>query len=299
MELVMSQSNYDPSYSILRQAFEQAKPEIDAVPDGELITVTTDVVAAATTGQGVYPEVVTLRPMIVQELSSFKISRLDNLKTYALALLYANGEYKTATEPPAIVADMAETATHTRAVLLADTNSLIAHGVLAPGVINNLQGVNGYKNVMGDLIALVAIHRKYADQIADRTSLKPEELKAAEDLAAKFSEAVGLREQTPQTIAAATRVRQAAFTLFVTSYNEVRAAVQYLRRREDDADTIIPSLFAIHGTRKKPAVDTNDKPNSPAPVPVVNPPAPAQPGNNGAPAAKVTSSEHGPFVSGT
>jgi len=47
-------------------------------------------------------------------------------------------------------------------------------------------------------------------------------------------------------------------------------------------------LFAIHGTRKKAAPETNYKPN---------PPAPAQPGNNGAPAAKVTSSEHGPFVS--
>ncbi len=291
----MSELNYDPSYSILRQAFEQAKPEIDAISDGDLLIVTTDVVAAATTGQGVYPEVIALRPQIVQEFSSFKVSRLDNLKTYGLALLYANGEYKTATEPPAVVADMAETALHTRAVLLADTNSLIAHGVLAPGVINKLQGVNGYKNVMGDLIALVAIHRKYAEQIADRTSVKPEELKAAEDLAAKFSEAVGLREQSPQTIAAATRTRQAAYTLFVTSYNEVRAAVQYLRRREDDADNIIPSLFAIHGTRKKSAVDTNDKPNQPA-APVVNPPAPAQPGNNGAPAAKVTSSEHGPFV---
>ncbi len=291
----MSELNYDPSYSILRQAFEQAKPEIDAISDGDLLIVTTDVVAAATTGQGVYPEVIALRPQIVQEFSSFKVSRLDNLKTYGLALLYANGEYKTATEPPAVVADMAETALHTRAVLLADTNSLIAHGVLAPGVINKLQGVNGYKNVMADLIALVAIHRKYAEQIADRTSVKPEELKAAEDLAAKFSEAVGLREQSPQTIAAATRTRQAAYTLFVTSYNEVRAAVQYLRRREDDADNIIPSLFAIHGTRKKSAVDTNDKPNQPA-APVVNPPAPAQPGNNGAPAAKVTSSEHGPFV---
>jgi hypothetical protein len=176
---------------------------------------------------------------------------------------------------------------------------LIAHGVLAPGVINNLQGVNGYKNVMADLIALVAIHRKYADKIADRTSVKPEELKAAEDLAATFSEAVGLREQSPQTVAAATRSRQAAYTLFVTSYNEVRSAIQYPRRREDDADTIIPSLFAVHGARKRFSAETNDNPNPLAPVPVVNPTAPAQAGNNGTPVANVTSSEHGPFVSGT
>lgn len=290
----MSQPNYDPSYSILRQAYEQAKPEIDAISDGDLLSVSTDVVAAATTGQGVYPEVVGLRPLIVQELPGFKISRLDNLKTYALALLYANGEYKTATDPPATVAEMADTATHTRAVLLADVNSLIAHGVLAPSVINNLQGVNGYKNVMADLIALVAIHRKYADQIAERTSVKPEELTAAENLAAQFSEAVGLREQSPQTVATATRNRKAAYTLYVTSYNDVRSAVQYLRRHEGDADTIIPSLFVIHGVRKKSTPD-----NPPAPAPIVNPPAAAHAGNNDAPAAQVTSSSHGPFVSNT
>ena len=63
--------------------------------------------------------------------------------------------------------------------------------------------------------------------MTDRSSIKPDELKAAEDLAAKFSEAIGFREQSPQIIAAATRTRQAAYTLFVTSYNEVRAAVQY------------------------------------------------------------------------
>ena len=288
----MSQSNCDPSYSILRQAFEQAKPAIDAVSDSDLITVSTDVVAAATTGQGVYPRVIALRPTIVQELPSFKILHLENLKTYALALLYAHGEYKTATEPQTIVAEMAETATRTRAVLLADTHSLIAHGVLARSVINNLQGVRGYKNIMADLISLVALHRKHADEIAGRTSITLGELKAAEDLAAKFSEAVGLRAQSPQTVAAAARTRQAAFTLFVRSYNEVRTAVHYLRRHENDAEAIIPSLFAIHGIRKKAAASA--KPASLAPV--VNPPVPAQSGNNGAPAARVTSSDYGPFV---
>ena len=202
---------------------------------------------------------------------------------------------QSATDPPPKLGQMAEAATHARAVLLADANLLIMHGV-APSVIPNLQGVNGYKNVMADLIALVAIHRKNADTMANRTSIKPDELKAGEDLAATFSEAVGLHEQSPQIIAAATRTRQAAYTLFVTSYNEVRAAVQYLRRHENDADTFIPSLFAIHGNRKKSTADTKDNRNPPAPAPVVNPPVPAQAGNNGAAAARVTSSEHGPFV---
>ena len=72
----------------------------------------------------------------------------------------------------------------------------------------------------------------------------------------------------------------------------------HLRRREGNADAIIPSLFAIHGVRKKSAADTNDKPNPPAPVPVVNPPAPVQPGNNGVPVAKTNFGDNGPFMSG-
>jgi len=173
---------------------------------------------------------------------------------------------------------------------------MLSRWLLAPNVITNLQGVNGYKNAMADLIALVAIHRKNADKMADRTTIKHEELKEAEDLAAKFSEAVGLREQSPQIIAAATRTRQVAYTLFVTSYNEVRAAVQHLHRHENDADKFIPSLFATHGIRKKSTADTNAKRKPPAPALAVDPPVPAQSVNNGAPAARVTSSEHGPFV---
>jgi hypothetical protein len=57
----MPETNSDASYSILRQAYEQSKPEIDAIGDGDLITVSTDVVGAATIRQGVYPEVIALR----------------------------------------------------------------------------------------------------------------------------------------------------------------------------------------------------------------------------------------------
>jgi hypothetical protein len=148
---------------------------------------------------------------------------------------------------------------------------------------------------MADLLMLASILRKNAAKIAERTSIKPNELAAAEDLGAKFSEAVGIREQSPQVIAQAARFRQAAYTLFVKAYEEVRAAVQYLRRHEGDADNIIPSLFANRGARRKPTADNADKPNVPV-TPVVNPQVPATPGANGGSAAKITSSDHGPFV---
>jgi len=297
----MSQDNSNPSQSILRQAFDQVKPEMDALNEDSFATVSADVVASATTAQGVYPEVVALRPVLVQQLGGFNIAHLDNLKTYALALLYAQGEFKVATEPSANLTEMANNAIHSRAILLADVNALIAHGLLPLGAVNDLQGVNGYKNVMADLLTLSSTLRKHASKIADRTSVRADELAAAEDLAAKFSEAVGQREQSPQMIAAATRNRQAAYTLFMRAYEEVRAAVQYVRRHDGDADTIIPSLFANRGARRKATHDTTDKPNTPnpSPSPAVNPPVVTPGGtggNNGAPVPKTTSDNYGPYV---
>jgi hypothetical protein len=142
---------------------------------------------------------------------------------------------------------------------------------------------------------LASILRTNAAKVAARTSIKPDELAAAEDMANKLGKAVGLREQSPQVIAEASRVRQAAYTLFIKAYEEVRSGVQYLRRHEGDADSVAPSLFANRGNRKKPADENTDKPDSPA-TPVVNPPAPVAPGNNGGAVARVTSSEHGPFM---
>jgi hypothetical protein len=246
-----TETNQPQVPSIYRQAFDQVKDEIAAIPEQEFVNISLDIPATVITAQGVYPEVIALRDEFVRHLPTFNIAKVDKLETYALAMFCAQADYKAATDPPASVTELVNTAVATRAVLLADVNSLIAHGLLAPGVISGLQGTNGHKNVMMDLGTLASILRKHAAKIADRTSVRPEELSAAEDLANKLGKAVGLREQSPHVVAEVTRNRQAAFTLFLTTYDDVRAAVQYLRRAEGDADSIMPSLYLSRGLRKK------------------------------------------------
>lgn len=292
--------------SIYRQAFEQVKAEIAAIPEHEFLNISLDIPATVITAQGVYPEVIALRDEFLRHLPTFDIAKVDKLETYALAMFCAQADHKAATEPSASVAELVNAAVSTRAVLLADVNSLIAHGLLAPGVIGGLQGTNGYKNVMMDLGTLTGILRKYAAKVAGRTSIRPEELAEAEDLASKLGKAVGLREQSPQLIAEAARIRQAAFTLFVKTYEEVRSAVQYLRRAEGDADSILPSLYLSRGLRKKVVEDDSE---------IVVPPAagntsgstgtqPAAsagaagsaPATNAKPAAGGDASDAGPFM---
>ena len=73
-------------------------------------------------------------------------------------------------------------------------------------------------------------------------------------------------------VAAATEQRPRAFTLLLLrTYEEARSAIGYLRRREGDAESIAPSLWANKGRRKvtEAATDTpawQPAANSPTPV---------------------------------
>jgi hypothetical protein len=173
---------------------------------------------------------------------------------------------------------------------------LVSRSLLQEGILNELKGINGYKNVAFDLFQLSDIYRKNWDKIADRTSIKKEELDRVEDLADKLVTAAGLRDQAPQLTAEATRDRLAAFTLFINAYNEVRAVIGFLRRKQGDVDTIAPSLFIGRAVaKKKPADNGADKPQTPVPVPPTTN-QPNTPGTNPTPAAKVETSESGPYM---
>jgi len=291
----MTESSNNAAVSIYRQAFGDVKSEIEAVADEHFIQIALDIPSATVTTQGAYAQIVALRPSFVERLPKFDISLVDKLETYALAMFCAHADYKAAMDPPAELADLIQTAIARRAILLANVNSLIAYGLLAPEVLNDLLGINGYKNVMTDLATLASILRTHADKVAERTTVRFNELAEAEDLAAKLGETVGVRQLSPQVIAQAARNRQAAFTLFMRAYEEVRAAIQYLRHHEGDADAIMPSLFAGRGGRKKAVGDKPDAP-APSPTPVVAPPTSSIAGNNGAMGVKLASDDHGPFV---
>jgi hypothetical protein len=105
--------------SIYRQAFEQVKGEILAISEQEALHVSLDIAASVITTQGVYPEVAALREQFVSHLPMFDISKVDKLETYALAMFCTHVDFKAATEPPASLSELVNTAVVTRAVLLA------------------------------------------------------------------------------------------------------------------------------------------------------------------------------------
>jgi hypothetical protein len=109
-------------------------------------------------------------------------------------------------------------------------------------------------------------------------------------MATRLTRVVGVREQSPAVVAALTDERLRAFTQLIKAYDDARAAVSYLRRREGDVDEIAPNLYSGNTKPRKvnepatsaPAVPPGQLPLTP--LPSTNAAA-AVPSNGGAPAA--------------
>jgi hypothetical protein len=280
-----------------RNAHASILARIRAVQDGEFVPITVDIPAAVTTVLGVQPELKALRPQLVKDMPNFPISEFDNLETYALALGHTQTLYKTATDPPAAFVAMVDSAIKTREILLADVNALISRGLIDAKATSELKGINGYKNIAFDIFALANVLKSHWDKVSGRTGVKSEELDQAEVQADHLVTATGEREQAPEVAAEVVRDRQAAFTLFINAYEEVRAAVAYIRRKQGDAESIAPSLYAGRTASKKKPADEPDA-TTPAATPVVTPAQPAVPGTVAAatPALKADIAANGPFM---
>ncbi len=84
---------------------------------------------------------------------------------------------------------------------------------------------------------------------------------------------LGVREQAPALVAAASEVRMRAFTKLTQVYDDTRRAVGYLRAPQGDADKIAPTLYPGR-PKRRPSADPQPSPGAGAPAPVSATPTP-------------------------
>jgi hypothetical protein len=290
--------------ALVSAAYERVKADLAAVKPEEFIQINLDIPTAVSTIIGVLPEVKALRPQIEKELPTFDLAAFDKLEDYAWALSYAQSLYLTATQPPDDLAELGPAATQLRERLLADAGSLANYGLVDSGQLAELKGANGIKNIAQDLqILVIAMQANWAN-IQGKAPTTAADLDTALRMSARLMRIVGLREQGPAQLAAATDQRLRAFTLVLNVYDDVRRAVGYLRAREDDADSIAPALHPGRPRRKQadppaPPANTPPSPAVPSALPKgATPPGPTTPTDAGTDATKTASgNSQGPFVS--
>jgi hypothetical protein len=192
----------------------------------------------------------------------------DKLEDYAQALAFAQSKFQFATQPTGDLEAVSTEAVRLREKLVANAQALALSGLFDAQNLERLKGANGYKNIAQDLQALSTAMRENWANIQGKSPLVADDVQAASRVALRLTRVVGLREQGPALLAAATDLRMRAFTLVLRTYEEARQAVGYLRRREDDADSIAPSLYPGKGRRRP-----TDEPVPPVAAPGMTPPA--------------------------
>ena len=246
--------------------FQRVEAEVRAVTENELLPINIEVPGAVTTVLGTLPELRAFRGELSQ-LSGFDLKRFDRLRDYSLALGYAHAMFRAASGPADGVTELAEEVSKLRDRLQADAMALAHRDILDLGTVNKLRAGSVYKNIAFEVVGLAGLLRERLADIAGRSALTREELEHADRRAQELVTAVGLKEQAPVAVGAASALRQRAFTLFANAYDDARRAILYLRWHHGDADTIAPSLYKGRGGRGEP-----DVPPAPVPVPVPVPP---------------------------
>jgi len=234
------------------EAMARVAPDAAALSEEEVTQVNLDLQQATGTILGVLPEVMALREKIVKDLPAFDIAHIDKLEDYALALRFAHAAYQTATQPPDDLRDLSNEALALRERLLADAKALSLRNLLDPRKLESLKGANGIQNVAQDLQMLSQILQESWPKIQGKSATVAEELQAASRIGTRLTRIVGVREQSPAQEAAVIEQRQRVFTLMMRAYDEARAAIAFIRRREGDAESITPNLYTGKG-RPRPA----------------------------------------------
>lgn len=236
--------------ALIQKSYERVKDELAALAAEAVVPVNLDVQLAVSTVLGALPELRAWRDRIVNELRAFDGASFDKLEDYTQALAFTQSKFQFATRPADDFDAVVTEAGKLREKLVANAQSLALSGLFDPTSLQQLKGAKGYKNVAQDLHALsTAFHDNWSN-IQPRSRLSADDLQAASRVALRLTRLVGQREQAPALVAAASELRMRAFTLVLHTYEEARAAIGYLRRKEGDLDSIAPSLYPGKSRRR-------------------------------------------------
>ena len=239
----------DPTSTSFSDALNRARPALLALPDEQLRPVNLDLSAAVVTVIGALPALRALRSEVVNVLGEPFAEPFDTLELYTQAAGQAHADYLSTSTPSGLQA-LSDELVAARDVLFIDATSLVKRKVLEGGELAELRGNVGFRNQVFDVLQLVGVFRRHWARVEALTPVKLADLDQAEALAKRLIEALGERERGPAVTTERAGLRTRGYTKFVTTYDEVRRIVTFLRWHQGDVDAIAPSLWAGRGGRR-------------------------------------------------
>jgi hypothetical protein len=246
-----------------RLCFLRVETRVRAVAIADLLTPNVDPVYAASVALRNAPKYVPLRPRMERCREELDLPLIDCLFDLAHAVSYTSGGYVVRTPQGESLADLTRDGLELRDILH-NVKSICERLALVQGtpVVDNPR-LTGSRNISRDLTALKRFFEDNAEALKGQHPITSAQLDRAGYLAA------WLLQLDPDADAAVEMsetelLRRQTFTCFMWSYEELRAAVAIIRRKEKDANEIAPSPYPsrVAGKRKEP----DDAPDAPVPA---------------------------------
>lgn len=240
------------------QSFQRTKPLAMALSVNELVAINVDMPATLLTAIAALPRIAPFME-VAKSLPNYDYSQFHSLREFTLALHSVQAKHTHAQTPPPELPIMLAEATRRRDIILADCGALIARGYMNAASVSEYKGLGGYKNVAFDLTGLVELMTETWPKIEGKVLFTREELEDNRLFALKFVESVAYRDKNASKVTELGDLRQRIFTLFFRAYDQVRRAIIFLRWDMEDADSIVPSLYAGRGGNSRRLSSEDEK----------------------------------------
>lgn len=222
-------------------AFEALKGEYAELPETSLVSINVDIPRAVAVILGAEPRVQALRPAIEAALKNPPTRAIEGLRQAALGAWYAHLITMPA-KPSASAKELLERATPLRAKLLKAADALADAELVDATTVARIREGRGNIDMANDLVALSALFSQRWGVIQNKTAIAREQVDEAALLGPTLL--VALAEQPLPASNDASALRQRAFSLLVSLYDEIRRAVSFVRWAEKDVEAYAPSLYA-------------------------------------------------------
>jgi hypothetical protein len=257
-----------------RQCFLRRESRIRAIAREQLLRPTVDPLHLSAVALGAAPRIMQFRPRMEKFHDEVDLDLIDALPELAHALAYATGDYVRLTGSEESLQELIQEGIALRSLLI-DVKELCERQGLIKGThITQNPRLVGSVNVSRDLTAAKRFYEECDEELLKKLPITAEQIARADYLATRLLEGAGTRRATPAEVAEAELIQLQAFTCLMMAYDEARAIVKLLRRRQGDAEEIAPSPFA---GRTQPRRQEDAEPEAPpAGTPVVSAPGTAE-----------------------
>lgn len=234
-------SDFRADDASVARSYARVQPELAALPAKHVRTLNLSPSQAIDTILSALPRLRAFRGRIVKELPTFDLAAFDKLGDYTLAFRYTDDCIENLSS--AEQAKLMRTATPLRERLNVEARALAVVKLLDSRELVELKGTRGAGTTAADLQLLSQIFLANWAGIKKHVTSSLVDVQAAGALGKRLVQLLEAREQHATRMNAALELRARAFTLVLRTYNDARAAIDYLRRNEGDVDLIAPCLY--------------------------------------------------------